>query len=83
MLLDLSKENLSFSAEAIYRSVLGKSVIDPSWRLVLNAEYNLGANRKLTFAFGRDFDGTISKAGNLIAAINFIAGFGNDRKISD
>jgi hypothetical protein len=83
LLLDLSKENLSFSGEAIYRSVLGKSVIDPSWRLVLNAEYNLGANRKLTFAFGRDFDGTISKAGNLIAAINFIAGFGNDRKISD
>jgi len=51
--------------------------------LVVNAEYDLGTNRKLTFAFGRDFDGTISKGGNLVAMINLIAGFGGDRKIAD
>jgi hypothetical protein len=81
ILLD-GKEKFLFSAEAIYRSILGNSLVKPSWRLVLNAEYDISMNRKLTFAFGRDFDGTISKGGNLIAAINLIAGFGTDRKIS-
>ena len=82
-LLDVSREKFVLSAEALYRSILGSSVVDPSWRLVMNAEYDLGSNRKLTFAFGRDFDGTISKGGNLVAMINLIAGFGGDRKIAD
>jgi hypothetical protein len=79
-LLD-GKEKFLFSCEAIHRMILGNDLVKPSWRLVLNAEYDIGINRKLTFAFGRDFDGTISKGGNLVAAINFIAGFGTDRKI--
>ncbi len=82
-LLDVSREKFVLSAEALYRSILGSSTLDPSWRLVMNAEYDLGTNRKLTFAFGRDFDGTISKGGNLVAMINLIAGFGGDRKIAD
>ncbi|HRG24469.1 MAG TPA: hypothetical protein PLL23_08755, partial [Chitinophagaceae bacterium] len=82
-LLDVSREKFVLSAEALYRSILGSSTVDPSWRLVMNAEYDLGSNRKLTFAFGRDFDGTISKGGNLVAMINLIAGFGGDRKIAD
>jgi hypothetical protein len=73
------KFNLSF--ESIYRSVLNKSIIDPSWRLVFSAEYDLGFNQKLTFNFGRDFDGVITKDGNLIATLNFIVGFGNKRGI--
>ena len=73
------KFNLSF--ESIYRSVLNKNIVDPSWRLVFSAEYDLGFNQKLTFNFGRDFNGVISKDGNLIAALNFIAGFGNKRGI--
>ena len=82
-LLDVSREKFVLSAEALYRSILGSSVVDPSWRLVMNAEYDLGSNRKVTFAFGRDFDGAISKGGNLVAMINLIAGFGGDRKIAD
>ncbi len=82
-LLDVSREKFVLSAEALYRSILGSSLVDPSWRLVMNAEYDLGSNRKLTFAFGRDFDGTISKGGNLVAMINLIAGFGGDRNIAD
>ncbi|MBS1734692.1 MAG: hypothetical protein JST02_15475, partial [Bacteroidetes bacterium] len=73
------KFNLSF--ESLYRSVLTKSVIDPSWKLNFSAEYDLGFNRKLSISFGRDFDGVITKGGNLIAAINLIAGFGNKRDI--
>jgi hypothetical protein len=82
ILLDGTIDHLTLNAEGIYRSVLNKNVIDPSWRLVINAEYDLGKNRKLTFAFGRDFDGTISKGGNLIAALNFITGLGGDRKLA-
>ena len=46
-----------------------------------SADYDLGNNRKLTVAFGRDFDGTVSKSGNVIAALNFLAGFGNRKKV--
>jgi hypothetical protein len=69
----------SASVEAIYRSALTANTIDPSWRLVLNAEYAIWANQKLTFSFGRNFDGTVSKDGTLIAALNFLTGFGNRR----
>jgi hypothetical protein len=74
---------LALSTEVIYRSVLTTSTVDPSWRLVFNTEYDIGKNKKLTFAFGRNFDGAISKGGNLIAALNFISSFGSARKISN
>jgi len=67
------------SLEAIYRSVLSSNTIKPSWRLVFNADYAIWQNQKLTFSFGRNFDGTISKDGNLIAALTFLTGFGNKR----
>ncbi len=69
----------ALSGEGIYRSVLNKQTIDPSWRLVVNAEYDLGNNQRLTFSFGRHFSGTITKGGNVIAALNFLKGFGNRR----
>lgn len=72
------------SMETIYRSILNKSTnIDPSWRCVLNLEYNVGANQKITFAFGKDFDGTTTKSGNLITALNYIIGFGSTKRISN
>lgn len=70
----------SVSAEAIYRSVLNDNIIKPSWRFTFNAEYSVGFNQKITFAVGRNFDGVITKSGNLIAALNFIKGFGGSNK---
>ena len=70
----------SLSAEAIYRSVLNDNVIKPSWRFTFNAEYSVGFNQKLTFAIGKNFNGPITKSGNLIAALNFIKGFGGSNK---
>ncbi|HTS43599.1 MAG TPA: hypothetical protein VMH01_04325 [Puia sp.] len=67
------------SMEAIYRSVLSSNTIDPSWKLVFNADYSIWDNQKISFSFGRNFDGTITKSGNLIAALTFLAGFGNKR----
>lgn len=74
-----SQSKFSCSLEGIYRSVLNGDQIDPSWKMIFNADYALFRNQKLTFSFGRDFDGTISKDGNLIAALTIIAGFGNKR----
>ena len=67
------------SLETIYRSILSTETIDPSWRLIFNADYALFKNQKLTFSFGRNFDGTLSRDGNLVAALTFLAGFGNKR----
>lgn len=69
----------SISSEALYRSVLTRNTIDPSWRWVINAEYDLGFNQRLTFFFGRSFDGATTKDGNVIAALNFLKGLGNHR----
>lgn len=73
------QSKFSASVEAIYRSVLSSETIEPSWRFVFNADYAIWANQKLTFSFGRNFDGTITKDGNLIAALSFLTGFGNNR----
>ena len=69
----------SMSTEAIYRSVLTKNTIDPSWRLVLNAEYEIAQNTRLTFLFGKAFNGATTTDGNVIAALNFLKGLGNFR----
>ncbi|WP_298140573.1 hypothetical protein [Flavobacterium sp.] len=73
----LKKEQLSLSAESIYRSVLNSSILDPSWRFVCNTSYDFGNNKVVTFSFGKDFDNSLIKGNNLIAALNFIIGFGN------
>lgn len=73
------QSRFSGSIESVYRSVLSSQTIDPSWRLVLNADYAIFQNQKLTFSFGRNFDQTITKSGNLIAALTFLTGFGNKR----
>lgn len=76
-----SKFNLSL--EAIYRSVISAGTdLDPTWRLLFNADYAIYKNQKLTFSFGRNFDGTITKDGNLIAALSFVKGFGNKRSVN-
>ncbi len=67
------------SVETIYRSVLLPSTIPSSWRLILNTDYAIWENQKLTFSFGRNFDGLTSKDGNLVAALGILVGLGNNR----
>lgn len=74
-----SQAKFNCSLEAIYRSVLSPNTIDSSWRLIVNADYAILKNQKLTFSFGRNYDGTTTKDGNLIAALGFVIGFGNAR----
>jgi hypothetical protein len=81
VLYSTDKDQFSFSFESMYRSVLTNSIVDPSWRLVFSVEYDIGFNQKISFNFGRDFDGTTQKGGTLIGWLNFIAGFGNKRAV--
>lgn len=70
----------SFGLEAIYRSVLSSGTNDKSsWRCVFNTDYSIWDNQKLTFSFGRNFDKSISKDGNLVAALTLLFGLGNRR----
>ena len=72
------QSKFSASVEYIYRGVLSSKIAN-SWRLVFNADYAIQANQRLTFSFGRNFDGIISRDNNLIAALSFLTGFGNKR----
>lgn len=80
--LSAFKGKFTMGTEFIYRSVLN-NVIPSSNRLVFNTEYDVGFNQKLTLALGKNFDGTITKGGNLIAALNYIKGFGATKKVHD
>ena len=81
LLFDTKDSKFSFSGEVVYRSILNNTVIDPSYRYTINTDYKVGKNQLISFVFGRDFDGTINKSGNLLAALNFIMGFGNSKSI--
>jgi hypothetical protein len=70
---------LSVSTEALSRTVINNSAIPHTYRLTFNFDYQLLPNQVLTLSLGRDFDGTVTKDGNLIAALNFIMGFGKQR----
>ncbi|MEO6830778.1 MAG: hypothetical protein ABI378_01035 [Chitinophagaceae bacterium] len=67
------------SFEGVYRSVVSRTDVATTWRATLNLEYDVSINKKISFALGRDFDGSFQKEGNLIAALNLILGFGNKR----
>lgn len=74
-----TKGKFGGGAEALYRSILSSNTIKPSWRLVANADYALNDNQKIIFSFGRNFDGTVTKTGNLVAALTLLFGFGTSR----
>ena len=72
----------SFGLEAVHRSLTTKDLgIDPTWRANLNLTYDLGNDRLLTFTIGKNYNGTTSRSGNLIAALNLVLGFGRPRSL--
>jgi hypothetical protein len=70
---------LLLSAEFIYRSILNTANATSSWRVIFNVEYVVGTNQRLTFNFGRNFDGETYKGGNIVSALNFLIGFGQQK----
>ncbi len=79
VVLTAMQKKLLLSGEGLYRAVLNDAVAKSSWRLMVNAEYEIGINQKLTFSFGRNFDGGTYKGGNVIGAINLLFGLGNQK----
>ncbi|PIF43281.1 hypothetical protein CLU96_0185 [Chryseobacterium sp. 52] len=76
LVLKLANERFLISGECIYRSILNKSDFESSWKYVLNFEYEVAKNQRLTFSFGRNFEGEYEKKGNLIVALNLLVGLG-------
>ncbi|PWK24412.1 hypothetical protein LV89_02925 [Arcicella aurantiaca] len=77
----LIDDKLSLSIESIWRNQTNAETgkAKHTNRYVFNAEYQVSENQLLTISLGKNFDGTNIKDGNLIAALNFIAGFGAKR----
>lgn len=84
--VNISKHTIAATIEILYRSILSKqdekSLIAPSWRAAFNANYEVNKNIVLSLAIGRDFDGSISKSGNVFAFLNLITAFGSGTSIS-
>lgn len=76
LVFKLFEEKFLMSGECIYRSILNKSDFESSWKYVLNFEYEVAKNQRLTFSFGRNFEGDYEKKGNLIVALNLLVGLG-------
>lgn len=76
LVFKLFDEKFLMSGECMYRSILNKSDFESSWKYLLNFEYELDKNQRLTFSFGKNFDGEYEKKGNLIVALNLIVGLG-------
>ncbi len=48
---------------------------------MFNVSYAFVANKDITFSFGRNFGGTTTTNGNLVAALNLLLGFGGQKKL--
>lgn len=59
-----------------------KDEVEDGNRFTVNLSYDIGANRQIGFMLGKNFDGTITKDGNVIAAINLLLGFDNKVNIN-
>jgi hypothetical protein len=73
-------KHFSISGEIVYRTSFNIPEIKPTWRYVLNIDYQFAFNKLLSFSFGRNFDGTQIKGGTLVAALNLVLGFGSKRR---
>ncbi len=77
-----AESKFTASGEAIYRKPLQSEALPASWRATLNVEYKFRPAMSLNFSWGRNFDGVVTRNGNVIAVLSVFSSFGNKRKIS-
>lgn len=77
---DKNGRPFTFSLEWLLRMKWTGEETTDTWRLVANASYSFQENKAITFSFGRNFDGTTTQGGNLVAALNLLLGFGGSKK---
>lgn len=84
-------DKLTISVEYIHRlpfyngsAYLINHVSSPSKtdKYDFSLNYKVGKNQNLSFTYGKNFDNTTTKTGNLIAAVSFVIGLGSARGIS-
>lgn len=79
-----AEQRVALSAEAIYRSIASQqdipNPVQPSWRVVVNAEYELNSDTRLTLTLGKNFDNTTFRQGNVIGFLNLIGAFGGETR---
>lgn len=78
-----NKNNFSFSFEILSQNTLNNDDLSATYKYLINTEYQLVDNTKLSLTFGKDYDGMISKSGNVISALSFLTGLGSKRTIDD
>lgn len=76
------KSKFTGSVEGIYRSFISGADYKPDWKFIFNLDYEIWANNHITLSLGKDFDNKIIKNGNAIAALSFVTGIGNKRKVN-
>jgi hypothetical protein len=69
------------SGEGIYRTSFNNSAIKDRIRYTINLSYEIEKNTLLNFSVGKNFDTPTKVGGNLIAALNLLIGFGNNRPV--
>ncbi|MBL7825886.1 MAG: hypothetical protein JNJ57_04590 [Saprospiraceae bacterium] len=82
------KKPWSLSAEAIYRNLKAREKeqdewqnLDPTWRYSVTMEYQLNKDLSLNLTFGRNFDGTATRDGNVISLLSLFHSLGNKKPI--
>jgi len=78
-----NQRKFAISLEGICRKFSNSDEYSNQWRAALIFDYYFGENKKISFTFGKNFDGRIkfSEEGDLITAINLLFGFGTERPI--
>ncbi|GAB5416645.1 MAG: hypothetical protein Crog4KO_21340 [Crocinitomicaceae bacterium] len=81
ILYEYPGKSFSLSAEGIYRGAFGNAY-DPMYRFTFNVGYEIRKNMKLTLMLGRNYDGAITREGNVISALQLLMGFGSKKNLS-
>jgi hypothetical protein len=71
------------SLEGIFRKFSDSQLYDNQWRAAIIFDYYFAENKKISFTFGKNFNGRIKfrQEGDLITAVNLLFGFGTERPI--
>lgn len=77
------ERRFTVSAEGLYRKMTEPDLLPSSWRFTFNAEYKFSPNMCLNFSYGRDFDGVVTRDGNVIALLSLFTGFGNAKPMME
>ena len=73
------QKKFNVSIEGVVRYLKTDAETDKLYRLAFVGEYGLANSKKLSFTFGRDFEG--AQSGNVLALLALVLGFGSNRPV--